>query len=195
MSKKDLNIQYKVLDFSILDNDMIDQCDKHVHKIFLYNVIEFQCSIQAWYDIADDILQKRELETFCHLLNIYKDNIYIANTNINTRLIPDKYVESFTNKEIDDEWNPVSHTKKHIQYLINLLISADFNINDSIQKLFEPVYIYNHKTIRMLYSMLGNSFHYDNGLFYDIMCGKYRQYKEYEVLKEEILELLKEEMD
>ena len=184
-----------MLDFSILDDDLIEQCDKSVCKIFLYSVIEFQCSVQAWYDIADDILQKRELETFCHLLNIYKDNIYIANININARLIPDKYVESFTNKEIDDEWNPVSHTKKHIQYLINLLISADFNINDSTQKLFEPVYIYNHKTIRMLYSMLGNSFHHDAGLFCDIMCGKYRQYKEYEVLKEEILELLKEEMD
>lgn len=198
MSKKVLNTQYELLEFSILDDEdsLMKESDKSVCKIFLYSIREFHCSIQAWYDLAESIIAERDMKKFCHLLNVYKDNIYIANTKPLKNKPYGCYVESFTNQCLEDTWDPVNHAKSHIQYIINLLVSIDFDVdNDKIWKWFQPVYLNDHKVIHILYSMLGNCFHHDNGLFIDIAKGTYREFDEYETIKCEIMELMKIEMN
>lgn len=198
MNKKGLNIQSKLYSFSILDDEYIleQNMEQSVHKIQLYSVMDFYCYNQAIYDLSESFIKDKNMIGFAHLLNIYNNNIFIARTHLGPN--GKRVVIDFTNIEYDDEWNPVSYAKQHIQHVLDRLVSVNFNPNHhNITGYFDYVYISDRCTpiIHVIYNILSIPVHHTQCIIEEFSVGKYRDYDEYAKYTDILNELLRIETE
>ena len=201
MNKKGLNTTLKMYNFSILDDENVleKNTDLVAYKIKLYNELDFCCYTQALYDIMTELIKNKQLVNFCHLLNIYNRNIYIASIGIT----PDSrcVVTSFTNKEFDEissHWCPIKYIRQHVQYFIDKIISVDFNSeHPDLKNYFSNVYISEQsvKFTHIIYSILSISVNHTNPIMIEFEQGLYRNYEEYKAYYDQIIELLRIEVE
>lgn len=201
MNKKGLNTTLKLYNFSILDDENVleKNADLVACKIKLYNELDFYCYTQALYDIMTELIKNKQLVNFCHLLNIYNRNIYIASIGIT----PDSryVVTSFTNKEFDEvspHWCPIKYIRQHVQYFIDKIISVDFDSeHPDLKNYFSNIYISERsvKFTHIIYNILSISVNHTNHIMIEFEQGLYRNYEEYKVYYDQIIELLRIEVE
>lgn len=178
--------------FSILDDDLELQSIK---KIYVRTSDEFYGYFQAWWELLNDCVFFNRLIPLAHLLNIYKENIYIC------ELEPcdGKYKIGNIIQDRDDEWSVTNHIKQIIDNYSNKLISNDFkwDVHSGI--------MYRHNIITRLAGL--DSMRYASKLVYNIMSphiysnthllkefalGEHIVNPNYHIYKDMICELLKE---
>lgn len=198
---KDLNIQSKLVNFSILDDECVleNNADKYAFKIWLKTPHDFNCYAQALYDILTSLIGERKMLEFAYLLNVLNENIYVSKTEID----PDsctagcRKVTGFINTLGNDEWDPVKYVKEWNQKIIDRLVSVDFDpSNQTIDGYFIIPYMGEQKlnTYNVVYGILGILVHHANNIILEYDLGVYRDYKEYEKYKYQFFELLRLEM-
>lgn len=196
MNKKDLNIKSQPYSFSLLDDENIleQNLDQSVCKIKLYTLLDFHCYMQALYDIAVDLIGERKLVEFCHLLNIYGENIYIGESTVAGGR---RYITSFKyDKYVEDEWSPTRFAKQHIQHVIDKIVSVNFDHN-SLDNYLGNIYITRNSipVINVIFNILSIPVHHSADVIVEYADGLYRTYPEYPIYKDMIWELMKKEMD
>lgn len=181
--------------FSILDDDLEQQS---VKKIYVRTSDEFYGYFQAWWDLLNDCVFFDRLIPLAHLLNIYKENIYIC------ELIPDgnRYKIGNIIRDRDDEWSVTNHIKQIIDNYSNKLISNDFKWDA------HSGIIYKHNIItqiagldhmeyasKLIYNIMSPHIYSNSYLIKEFAVGKYRANPNYLNYKDMIIELLNNEMD
>lgn len=195
MNEKDSNTKSRLYNLSILDDEYdLEKCaDEAAYKIILYDVLDFQCYMQAVFDIANEFIKDVKLVEFSHLVEVFNNNIYIAKTGrieFGKRIITD-----FFNTQTDEPWDPISYAKDHNQHIIDTLVSVDFN-PQKLDAYFGNVYVGNCTgVINVIYNMISIPVHHNNYFISDLVRGTYREHERYHDYKEQIIELVRMEME
>lgn len=195
MSEKVSNTKSRLYNLSILDDECdLERCaDEAAYKIKLYDVLDFQCYMQAVFDMANEFIKDVKLVEFSHLVEVFNNNIYIAKTGrieFGKRIITD-----FFNTQTDKPWDPISFAKDHNQHIIDTLVSVDFN-PQKLDAYFGNVYVGNCTgVINVIYNMMSIPVHHNNYFIADLVRGTYREYERYHDYKEQIIELVRMEME
>ena len=198
MSKKDLNIKSQLYSFSLLDNeDILEQeLDQSVNRIKLYTALDFHCYMQALYDIAVKLIGERKLVEFCHLLNVYGENIYIGELCVAGG---NRYITGFRQDlSIEDEWSPTWYAKQHMQHIIDKIVSVNFDhTHNSLDNYFSNVYITKHSipVINVIFNVFSIPAHHSSDVIAEYAGGLYKTYPEYVDYRDLIEELVRNEMN
>ena len=128
---KDSNIPLKLFNFSLLDEeDLNNQFNKSVHKLYIKTYDELLCYVQAWYIKFKEVFDEKNTNLVAILISIYINNLFKINERGEIYKLTDQNSSGiiFLRKKIGE----IIHNNCEVDFLKAITTPSQIEMQDSI---------------------------------------------------------------